>query len=130
MNAEQNKQRAKRLLIHYFETTGLRPDSDCRAEIEDIVDCIVDAAVAQSEGLVRTNQLLAERCELLGRALAAVWSLVSEDDQQAITALLDVRAGAGKTRPAAAFAELRERFGDTFDAAWPNGFVSDEEAQP
>ena len=79
MNAEQNKQRAKRLLIHYFETTGLRPDSDCRAEIADIVDCTVDAAVAQSEELVRTNQLLAERCELLTRALNGIYTLVSGD---------------------------------------------------
>lgn len=87
----------------------------------------------EAKTLVDAAQLVAplqERCQLLGRALTAVWSLVGEEDQRALMAVLDVPAGSGKTAPAVAFAELRERFGDTFDAAWPNGFVSDEEAQP
>lgn len=98
-----------------------------------ILPSTVVLSLGEAQALVDAAQLvplLQERCELLGRAVTAVWSLVSEEDQVAITAGLDVPAGSSKTAPAVAFAELRERFGDTFDAAWPNGFVSDEEAQP
>jgi NAD-specific glutamate dehydrogenase len=35
---------AKRLLIHYFQvSSGKSFDSDCRSEIESIVDCILEA---------------------------------------------------------------------------------------
>jgi len=48
-NNNYKVQRAKRLLKHYIsllaENTGVRIDSDCRAEIDEIVDNIVEAAV-------------------------------------------------------------------------------------
>lgn len=44
---------AKKLLTHYFkllaEKVDARLDSDCIHEIEDVVDCIVLAAVAEGE---------------------------------------------------------------------------------
>lgn len=42
---------------------------------------------AEAQVLIDAAQLtplLQERCELLGRAVTAVWSLVSEEDRQAI----------------------------------------------
>lgn len=57
----------------------------------------------------RLAPLLQERCELLGRALTAVWSLVSEEDQQALAEYLDVPAGAGKTLPALSLVQMLER---------------------
>lgn len=41
-----DKERAKRLLVHYFHLAsqgGWNWDSDSQAEIEDIVDCLLDA---------------------------------------------------------------------------------------
>lgn len=71
------------------------------------------AVVEQRERqLIDEAQLVAplqERCQLLGRALAAVWSLVGEDDQRAIMALLDSPAGAGKTMPALSLVQMLER---------------------
>lgn len=71
----------------------------------DLAQQLIDAA-----DLVAPLQ---ERCQLLGRALAAVWSLVGEDDQRAITALLDVPAGSGKTAPALSLVQMLERKGAT-----------------
>jgi len=48
--------------------------------------------IDEAQRLVDAAQLaplLQERCELLGRALNAVWCLVSEEDQKALTAVLD-----------------------------------------
>jgi hypothetical protein len=46
-----NRIRAKRLLTHYFSelfnVTGLKWDSDNRAELNDLVDCLIDAACDQ-----------------------------------------------------------------------------------
>lgn len=39
-----DKHQAKRLLVHYFKLAGACTDSDNVAEIESIVDCLVDAA--------------------------------------------------------------------------------------
>lgn len=72
---------------------------------------IVGISRAEARCLIDAAQLVAplqERCELLGRALAAVWSLVGEEDQRAITALLDVPAGAGKTLPALSLVQMLE----------------------
>lgn len=57
------------------------------------------------------SEPLQERCELLGRALTAIWGLVSEEDRQEITALLDVPAGSGKTAPALTIVQMLERKG-------------------
>lgn len=48
--------------------------------------------IAEARQLVDAAQLvepLQQRCELLGRALNAVWCLVDEDSQKAITSLLE-----------------------------------------
>lgn len=49
--SELAKQRAKRLLKHYFNMVGadieLSADYDCQVEIENIVDYIIEAAVEQ-----------------------------------------------------------------------------------
>jgi len=38
--------RAKRLLLHYFDLSlDFTPSRDNEAEIEDIVDCIIDAVL-------------------------------------------------------------------------------------
>ena len=48
MTASVNRERAQRLLRHYFNlvarAAGLLLDSDAYAELNGIVDCIVDAA--------------------------------------------------------------------------------------
>lgn len=57
----------------------------------------------EARQLINAAQLVAplqDRCQLLGRALAAVWSLVGEDDQRAIMAVLDAPSSSGKTLPA------------------------------
>lgn len=47
MDPDYAREKAKSLLTHYieilFQAAGLRWDEDNRAEIEDIVDCIIDA---------------------------------------------------------------------------------------
>lgn len=53
--------------------------------------------------------LLQERCQLLGRALDALWSVVGEEEQREIADLLDVPAGDGKT--ALTLAQMLERKG-------------------
>lgn len=59
--------------------------------------------------------LLQERCQLFGRALAAIWTLVNEEDQQAIAEFLDVPAGAGKTMPALSLVQMLERKGASIE---------------
>ena len=54
---------------------------------------------------------LQERCQLLGRALTAVWSLVGEEDQRAVMDVLQAPCGPGKTLPANVLVELLERKG-------------------
>lgn len=48
--------RAKRLLRHYFqmiaERAGVRLDSDCLFEIDDIVNCIMNAAWRQTTDIL------------------------------------------------------------------------------
>ena len=56
---------------------------------------IIGISRHEAQTLINAAQLVAplqERCELLGRALTAVWGLVSEDDQRVINACLDVPA--------------------------------------
>lgn len=48
MNAEQNAEKAKQLLRHYFSLTMTRWDSDSAAEVSDIVDHIIDACAADA----------------------------------------------------------------------------------
>lgn len=70
----------------------------------------------EAKTLVDAAQLvgpLQDRCQLLGRALAAVWSLVGEEDQRALMAVLDVPAGSGKTAPALSLVQMLERKGAT-----------------
>ena len=97
---------------------------DLQTTIEDVARAIGNAerggspivGVSKEEArqLIDAAQLvvlLVERCQLLGRALAAVWSLVSEEDRQEITAVLDAPTGAGKTLPAVDLVQLLERKG-------------------
>jgi hypothetical protein len=48
-----NEERAKRLLRHYirmvWQAAGLVWDSDNDAEVDDIVDCLIAASVAEME---------------------------------------------------------------------------------
>jgi hypothetical protein len=48
-----DRARAKTLLGHYLDliakASGVHLDSDCHAEIRDIVDCIIDAAIEEIE---------------------------------------------------------------------------------
>lgn len=52
MDAQANRYRAKRLLNHYLrqnaQATGTHWDSDNDAEVDEIVDCIIDAAVEEA----------------------------------------------------------------------------------
>ena len=54
---------------------------------------------------------LQERCQLLGRALTAIWGLVGEEDRQEITAVLDAPAGSGKSAPALTIVKMLGRKG-------------------
>lgn len=75
---------------------------------------IVGMSRAEANALIDAAQLVAplqERCELLGRALAAVWSLVGEDDQRTIMTVLDAPCGPGKTMPALSLVQMLERKG-------------------
>jgi hypothetical protein len=60
-----NEERAKRLFRHYFSTVwqaaGLRWDSDNVAEVDDIVDCLIAAAVAEMQGAEPSPQADAAR---------------------------------------------------------------------
>jgi hypothetical protein len=53
MTVEERKDAAARLLFHYLNViakrNGTALDSDCRAEIREAVDYIVDAAVVESQ---------------------------------------------------------------------------------
>lgn len=67
----QNRNRAKQLLVHYFTLTakesGAHWDSDNNAEIEDAVDCIIDAAVEEvKEQLAVVLNKGTERGEMWG----------------------------------------------------------------
>ena len=48
MNAQANQRRAAHLLAHYlrqvYRAAGMRWDSDNDAEVDDLVECIIDAA--------------------------------------------------------------------------------------
>lgn len=48
-----NREQAKVLMKHYFgllaEKAGLRVDSDNEAELDDLVDCLIDAAKEELE---------------------------------------------------------------------------------
>lgn len=48
----------------------------------------------RAEEAEQLSALLRDRCQLLGRALAAVWSLVGEEDRRPIMAVLDAPTGA------------------------------------
>lgn len=66
----------------------------------------------EAQQLIDAAQLMAplqERCELLGRALAAIWSLVDEEYQREIMSVLDAPTADGKTLPASTLVELLER---------------------
>jgi hypothetical protein len=82
--------------------------------IENYGSSIVGISRSEARQLLDAAQLvplLQERCELLGRALTAVWSLVDEEDQLEIAELLGVPAGAGKSLPAATIVQMLERKG-------------------
>lgn len=94
------------------ETTGQLAHAKQAASYSVILN------LSEVQRLVDAAQLVAplqERCQLLGRALAAVWSLVGEEDQQAIMAVLDVPAGSGKTAPALSIVQMLERKGATMN---------------
>lgn len=81
---------------------------------ENYGSAIVGISRSEAQALINAAQLagpLQERCQLLGRALAAVWSLVGDEDQRAIMALLEAPAGAGKTLPALSLIQMLERKG-------------------
>ena len=83
---------------------------------ENFGSAIVGISKDEARVLINAAQLVAplqERCELLGRALTAVWSLVSEEEQQALAEYLDVPAGAGKTLPALTLVQMLERHGSS-----------------
>lgn len=70
-----------------------------------------EQALKTNEALRERAELvepLQERCQLLGRALAAVWSLVGEEDQRAILAGLHTPTADGKTLPASTLVQLLE----------------------
>lgn len=72
------------------ETTGQLAHAKQAASYSVILN------LGEAQLLVDAAQLvspLQERCQLLGRALVAVWSLVGEEDQQAIMSVLDTPAG-------------------------------------
>ena len=82
--------------------------SELQAAIEETLGQIAGArtaasysvvlSISEAQLLVDAAQLagpLRERCGLLGRALNAIWGLVSEEDQQALTAVLEKAAGRG-----------------------------------
>lgn len=76
--------------------------------------CYVLLGADLAEQLIDAAQLvgpLQERCQLLGRALAAIWSLVGEDDQRAVMAVLDAPTSAGKTMPTNVLVQILERKG-------------------
>lgn len=79
-----------------------------------ILPSTVVLSLGEAQTLIDAAQLvgpLQERCQLLGRALAAVWSLVGEEDQRAIMAVLDTPCGPGKTMPANVLMRMIERKG-------------------
>ena len=45
----QPEERAASLLIHYFELSGIKLNSDHRQEIADIIECTIKAAVEEAE---------------------------------------------------------------------------------
>ncbi len=69
---------------------------------KDEARLLIDAA--------RLAPLLQQRCELLGRAVNAMWGLVAEEDQQAIAALLDP-TGTGQPIPPGTLVIMLERKG-------------------
>ena len=90
------------------------------ARIESITSAMqirpstVVLSLDEAKTLIDAAQLvgpLQERCQLLGRALAAVWGLVSEEDQRAVMDVLQAPCGPGKTLPANVLVEILERKG-------------------
>lgn len=62
---------------------------------ENYGSVIVGISRSEAQALLDAAQLVAplqERCELLGRALAAIWTLVSEEDRRMIASSLEVSA--------------------------------------
>jgi len=69
--AESKIKTAKRLLVNHFTNvwpTRGGPDSDCRAELEDIVDLIVEAAV-----LVAAEKLAPSEESQAGKGYGEYW---------------------------------------------------------
>jgi hypothetical protein len=74
---------------------------------------IVGISKDEARQLIEAAQLaplLQERCELLGRAVNAMWELVGAEDQQAIAAMLDP-TGTGQPIPAGTLILMIERKG-------------------
>lgn len=68
---------------------------------ENYEAAIVGISRSEAQTLINAAQLVAmlqARCELLSRAVNAMWGLVSDEDQQAIAALLDP-TGTGQPIP-------------------------------
>lgn len=56
--AKAEKDNAKNLMVHYLSALPLNIDSDCRAEMREMVDSIVEAAVAQVKfDLIKSGKL-------------------------------------------------------------------------
>jgi len=52
------KDNAKKLMLHYLSELPMNIDSDCRVEIKEIVDSIIDSAVAQVKfDLIKSGKL-------------------------------------------------------------------------
>jgi hypothetical protein len=85
---------------------------------ENYGSAIIGISKDEAQTLINAAQLVAplqERCQLLGRALSAVWSLVNEEDQQTIAEFLDVPHTGGKTLPASTLVQMIERRGAALD---------------
>lgn len=80
---------------------------------EQRVDELLAALAAMTQRASKAEEmstLLQERCELLGRALDAMWDLVGEEDQQAIMVQMDAP---GAPSPATTFMQMLEQRGAT-----------------
>lgn len=60
MNAYDERSRAKRLMRHYItmlmRAQGLAVDSDITSELDELVDCMIDAAMKETKAEVQKVQ--------------------------------------------------------------------------
>lgn len=98
---------------------GVPASDEFRDRLEIVYGELGEARNALYEATT-LNGLLQERCQLLGRALAALWTLISDEDRQEIAQFLDVPVGAGKMLPAPLL-QMLERRGQEVDDWLPVG---------